>query len=261
MELSCEEVQHGFHILLKKKKKKKKHFVWLRRWTCTVRRVPQVKFLLLAGKTWYSQLLVKVHIHLILTVYLRVRPSHPQLFLPVLALRLLTTRVPAAHPAVAPRAVLGKPVWYGHDEAEETQADAVHLGCNGDVGKEGVVPAHENAATFKVFDDVEDLLALRLPHHSTNIQQGGDVLLPVGNTDAKRKKSTKVSADAVFFFGITEHSHHFGATGTSEDLFLVRQIMCLFCSKNNNNNNKHHHKGPCSSSRGINFSLCCVEIF
>lgn len=72
----------------------------------------------------------------------------------------------------------------------------MHLGRDGDVGKEGVVPAHENAATFKVLDDVEDLLALRLPHHPAYVQQGGDMLLPVGRRDAKRKRSTKVLADA-----------------------------------------------------------------
>lgn len=207
MGLSCYEVQHGFHVSLKIKM----HFAWLRLWAGTVRRVPQVKFLLVAGKTWYSQLLVKVHIHLIhliLTAYLWVLPSHPQLFLPlvfvdflpVLALHILGSRVPRAHPAVSPRAVLWEPVCYGHDEAEETQADTVHLGCNGDVRKEGVVPTHENAATFKVFDDVEDLLALRLPHHPTNVQQGGDMLLPVGKSGTKRKKSTKVSADAGSFW-------------------------------------------------------------
>lgn len=76
----------------------------------------------------------------------------------------------------------------------------MHLGRNGDVGKEGVVSAHENTATFKVFDDVEDLLALCLPHHPTNVQQGGDMLLPVGRTNAKRKKSTKVLADVGSFW-------------------------------------------------------------
>lgn len=180
--------------------KKRMHFVWLRLWACTVRRVPEVKFLLVAGQTWYSQLLVKVHIHLTLTVYLWLLPSHPQLFLPVvftdflpsLALQWVGSRVPHAHPAGSPRAVLWEPVWYGHDKAEETQTDTVHLGRDGDVGKEGVVPAHENTATFKVLDDVEDLLALRLSHHPAYVQQGGDMLLPVGRRDAKRKRSTKV---------------------------------------------------------------------
>lgn len=71
----------------------------------------------------------------------------------------------------------------------------MHLRGDGDVRKEGVVPAHEGTAAFKVFDDVEDLLALRLPHHPTYIQQGGDMLLPVGWKDAKRKKSRQVSAE------------------------------------------------------------------
>lgn len=82
----------------------------------------------------------------------------------------------------------------------------MHLRRDGDVGKEGVVPAHENAVAFKVFDDVEDLLALRLPHHPANVQQGGDVLLPVGRTDAKRKKSTKVLADAESFWNYCAQS-------------------------------------------------------
>lgn len=58
-----------------------------------------------------------------------------------------------------------------------------------------MVPAHDGTAAFKVFDNVEDLLALRLPHHPTYIQQGGDMLLPVGRKDAKRKKSRQVSTE------------------------------------------------------------------
>lgn len=83
--------------------------------------------------------------------------------------------------------MLREPVGDGHGEAEETQADAVHLRGDGDVGKEGVVPAHEGIAAFKVFDDVEDLLALRLPHHTPNVQQGGDMLLPVGRKDTGKE--------------------------------------------------------------------------
>lgn len=89
----------------------------------------------------------------------------------------------------------------------------MHLGRNGDVREEGMVPAHENAATFKVFDNVKNLLALRLPHHPTNIQQGGDMLLPVGRRDAKRKNSTKVLADAGLFC-IAEHRDNFRETDT-----------------------------------------------
>lgn len=88
--------------------------------------------------------------------------------------------------------MLWEPVGDGHGEAEEAQADAVHLWGDGDVGKEGVVPAHEGAAAFKVFDDVEDLLALRLPHHPSYVEQGGDVLLPVWRKDTGRKGGRRV---------------------------------------------------------------------
>lgn len=146
-------------------------------------------------------------------------------FLPVLALRRLGGRVPRAHPAAMPRAVLREPVGDGHDEPEETQTDTVHFGRDGDVGKESVVPAHENAATFKVFDDVEDLLALCLAHHPTYVEQGGDMLLPVGSRHAKRKKSTKVSTDAGSC-GVGERRHHFGAT-----LRSLRQRVCFWQSR------------------------------
>lgn len=69
----------------------------------------------------------------------------------------------------------------------------MHLGRSGDVRKEGVVPAHENAAAFKVFDDVKDLLALRLPRHPTNVQQGGDMFLPVGKKRQKEEEHKGVS--------------------------------------------------------------------
>lgn len=107
----------------------------------------------------------------------------------------------------------------------------MHLGRDGDVGKEGVVPAHENAATFKVLDDVEDLLALRLPHHSTYVQQGGDMLLPVGSRDAKRKRSTKVLADAGFFVALPSAviiSEQRSRLSESEELFLVKPINFHF---------------------------------
>lgn len=80
-----------------------------------------------------------------------------------------------------------EPVGDGHSDAEETQADAVHLRSDGDVGEEGVVTAHEGRAAFKVFHDIKDLLSLSLPHHPSDIQQGGDMLLPVGRKDAGRK--------------------------------------------------------------------------
>jgi len=46
----------------------------------------------------------------------------------------------------------------------------VHLRGDGDVREEGAIPAHQGAAALKVFDDVEDLLALSLPHHPSYIQ-------------------------------------------------------------------------------------------
>lgn len=68
----------------------------------------------------------------------------------------------------------------------------MNLRGDGDVRKEGVVPAHEGAAALKVFDDVEDLLALSLPHHAPYVEQGGNVLLPVGRKDAERKRGRLV---------------------------------------------------------------------
>lgn len=110
----------------------------------------------------------------------------------ILALRRLRWCISGTCPVVSPGTVLWEPVGDGHGQAEETQADAVHLRGDGDVGKEGVVPAHEGIAAFKVFDNVEDLLALRLPHHPPNVQQGGDVLLPVGRKDTGRKGGRRV---------------------------------------------------------------------
>lgn len=52
-----------------------------------------------------------------------------------------------------------------------------------------MVPAHEVTTAFKVFDDVEDLLALRLPHHPPYVEQGGDMLLPVERKDIRRRMS------------------------------------------------------------------------
>lgn len=143
---------------------------------------------------WYNQFLVKVHVHHItaclwpLSYY-----KHQQLVFSVKfiyvfhILSRLRCCVSATFPVVSPRVVLWEPVGDGHGEAEETQADAVHLWRDGDVSKKGVVPAHEDTAAFKVFDDVEDLLALRLPHHPTYVQQGGDVLFPVERKDIWRR--------------------------------------------------------------------------
>lgn len=51
-----------------------------------------------------------------------------------------------------------------------------------------MVSTHDSAAAFKVFDDIEDLLPLGLPHHPSHVQQGGDVPLPLGWKDTKRKR-------------------------------------------------------------------------
>lgn len=55
-----------------------------------------------------------------------------------------------------------------------------------------MVPAHERISAFKVSDNVEDLLALRLPHHPTYVEQGGNVLLPAGRKDTGRKRGRRV---------------------------------------------------------------------
>ena len=65
----------------------------------------------------------------------------------------------------------------------------MHFGRDGDVRKEGVVPAHKDTAAFKVFDNVKDLLSFRLPHHPSHIQQGGDMLLPVEWKNTRRKEA------------------------------------------------------------------------
>lgn len=70
-----------------------------------------------------------------------------------------------------------------------------------------MVPAHEGTATFKVFDDVEDLLALCLPHHPSYVQQGGDVLLPVGRKDAGRKRGRLVLMEIRFVCVCQRLSH------------------------------------------------------
>lgn len=76
--------------------------------------------------------------------------------------------------------MLREPVGDRHGEAEQPQADAVHLRSDGNVGKERPIPAHGSAAALKVFDNVEDLLALCLPHHPPSVQQSGNMLFPVG---------------------------------------------------------------------------------
>lgn len=48
--------------------------------------------------------------------------------------------MPGARPVPAPWPVLREPVGHGHGEAQETQADAVHLRRDGDVGKESALP-------------------------------------------------------------------------------------------------------------------------
>lgn len=101
----------------------------------------------------------------------------------------------------------------------------MHLGRDGDVGKEGVVPAHENAATFKVFDNVEDLLALRLPHHPTYVQQGGDMLLPVGRRGCREEEAHKGVSGCQFFLPLPSGviiSEQRSRRSESGDLFLVR---------------------------------------
>lgn len=97
-------------------------------------------------------------------------------------------RRPGAQSGLPPRPVLREPVGDAHGEAQEPQADAVDLSGDGDLAEEGVVSTHGGAAAFKVFDNVEDLLPLGLPHHPAHVQQGGDVPLPLGWRDAKRKR-------------------------------------------------------------------------
>lgn len=106
----------------------------------------------------------------------------------VLVLGWLRHRPPAPLSRASSGTVLWEPVGDCHGEAEDSQANAVHLRGNGNVWEEGAVPTHQRAAALKVFNDVEDLLALGLPHHPSYVQQGGDVLLPVGRKDEERKR-------------------------------------------------------------------------
>ena len=109
--------------------------------------------------------------------------------------------VPAAGLSpVLPWTVLREPVGDAHGEAQEAQVETVHVRRDGDVGEEGVVPAHEGRAAAKVFDDVEDLLTLGLPHHAPHVQQGGDVLLPVGGEGGgvERREGRRTGGYRVF---------------------------------------------------------------
>lgn len=63
-----------------------------------------------------------------------------------------------------------------------------------------MVPAHEYTAAFKVFDNVENLLALCLPHHPSHIQEGGYMFLPVGRKDAGRKRGRRVLMEIGFIW-------------------------------------------------------------
>ena len=90
--------------------------------------------------------------------------------------RRLAAGLLAAGGAVA---ALRQPVGDAHGQAEEAQAEAVHLGRDGDVGEDGAVAAHQRGAALEVLHHVEDLLPLRLPHHAPHVEQRGHVPLPV----------------------------------------------------------------------------------
>lgn len=148
---------------------------------------------------WYNQFLVKVHVHHIKACLWPLSwHKHLQLVVSVKfiyvfhILSRLRCCISVTCPAVPPRAVLREPVGDSHGEAEDTQADAVHFRGDGDVGKKGMVPTYRGGAALKVFDDVKDLLALRLPHHPTYVQQGGDMLFPVESKDIWRRMKGKV---------------------------------------------------------------------
>lgn len=99
--------------------------------------------------------------------------------------RLSCSRIP--YLVVSPRAVLREPIGDGHGEAEQAQADTVHLWSDGNIRKESPIPANGSAVALKVFDNVEDLLAFCLPHHPPNVQQSGNMLFPVeGRMDGGR---------------------------------------------------------------------------
>lgn len=167
------------------------------KWACTVRAVPEVKFPEMSGNNiWYSLWSRCMYISLISSQHVCdcFPNKHHQLVSSVRfvcifqILGRLRCCFPGTCPAVSPWTVLWEPVGDGHGQAQETQADAVHLRGDRDVRKEGVVTAHEGTSALKVSDDVEDLLALRLPHHPPNVQQGGDVLLPVQRKDIRRRR-------------------------------------------------------------------------
>lgn len=69
-------------------------------------------------------------------------------------------------------------------DAAQAQVQAADLGCDRHLGEDGAVPrqpvqtAAAVDAALDVFNDVEDLLTLRLPGHSPDVQDGRHVLLP-----------------------------------------------------------------------------------
>lgn len=71
----------------------------------------------------------------------------------------------------------------GEGDAAQAHVQTVDLRGDGHLGEEGAVPGQAGRAAavtaLDVFDDVEDLLTLRLTSHSPDVQNGRHVLLPV----------------------------------------------------------------------------------
>lgn len=74
----------------------------------------------------------------------------------------------------------------GEGDAAQAHVQAVDLGGDRHLREEGAIPgqasqpaaAPTTIAALDVFDDVEDLLTLRLPSHPPDVQNGRHVLLP-----------------------------------------------------------------------------------
>lgn len=68
----------------------------------------------------------------------------------------------------------------GEGDTAQAQVQAVHLGCDGHLGEEGAVAGQprQGVTVLNVLHDVQDLLALRLPSHPADVQDGRHMFLP-----------------------------------------------------------------------------------
>lgn len=102
----------------------------------------------------------------------------------------------------SPRSQRGEAGRGGEGDAAQAHVQAVDLGGDRHLGEEGAVPGQPDqssataaaVAALDVFDDVEDLLTLRLPSHPSDVQDGWHVLLPEHREE--RREWTGVKQEA-----------------------------------------------------------------